>query len=184
MSYIFSDWERNGKNIKGRMIMVLFRVATLGTINRFAFIVMIPYQVFYRVFVEWFLGVELPWKTKIGKGLLVYHGQATVINDGTVIGQNCTIRHCTTIGNKQLADGTYSKSPVIGNNVDIGSNVCIIGDIRIGDNVSIGAGSVVVKDVLPNSVVVGNPARPVKKADSSEVNIELIPSMQDISNTG
>ena len=184
MNSIFCDWKRNRRNIKGRIIMLMFRIANLATANRLIFILMIPYLVWYRVFVEWFLGVELPWKTKVGKGLLIYHGQALVINDGTVIGENVTIRHCTTIGNKQLTDGTYSKCPVIGNHVDIGSNVCIIGNVRIGDHVSIGAGSVVVKDVSAGSIVVGNPARLVNKQANSDFNIELITSVQDISHLG
>lgn len=41
----------------------------------------------------------------------------------------------------------------------IGPNVCIIGDITIGKGATIGAGAVVVKNVPPHSVVVGNPAR-------------------------
>ena len=40
--------------------------------------------------------------------------------------------------------------------------VVIIGNITIGNNVTIGAGSVVVKDVPDNAVVVGNPAKIVK----------------------
>jgi putative colanic acid biosynthesis acetyltransferase WcaB len=62
-----------------------------------------------------------------------------------------------------LPDGTWSSSPRIGHNVDIGVNVTIIGDIEIGDNVIIGAGSVVTKNVPANSVMVGNPARLLKK---------------------
>ncbi|PWU05174.1 MAG: serine acetyltransferase [Bacteroidetes bacterium] len=180
MSGIFCDWKRNRRNIKGKIIMVSFRIANLATTNRFVFYIMIPYLVCYRLFVEWFLGVELPWKTKVGKGLRVFHGQALVINDGSVIGENVTIRHCTTIGNKQVADGSFSRCPVIGNNVEIGSNVCIIGNIRIGDNVSIGAGSVVVKDVLAGSIVVGNPARTIKRHESTDFNLELVSSIQNI----
>ena len=78
-----------------------------------------------------------------------------------VIGDNCVLRHCTTIGNKGI--GLESKSPVIGNNCDIGSNVVIIGDVNLGDNASVGAGSVIVKSVPSNSIVVGNPGRIIKK---------------------
>jgi putative colanic acid biosynthesis acetyltransferase WcaB len=71
------------------------------------------------------------------------------------------LRHSTTIGN--LDNGTGQNScPSIGNNVDIGSNVCIIGKVEIGDNVIIGAGSVVVKNIPSNCVVVGNPAKIIK----------------------
>ena len=49
------------------------------------------------------------------------------------------------------------KRTKVGNRVRIGSNATIL-PVNIGDNVIIGAGSVVTKDVLPNSVVYGNPA--------------------------
>ncbi|WP_417885234.1 serine O-acetyltransferase [Zunongwangia sp.] len=113
--------------------------------------------------IEWVLGVELPYKTKVGKGLIIYHGHSLVINDGAIIGDDCTLRHCTTIGNKEKSDGSFSSSPKIGNLVDIGSNVCIIGPIHVGNNVKIGAGSVVVKDIPDNCIVVGNPAKVIKK---------------------
>ena len=56
----------------------------------------------------------------------------------------------------------WGAAPTIGNNVNIGSNTCIIGGISIGDNVIIGAGSVVVKDVPSNVVIAGNPARIIR----------------------
>ena len=59
--------------------------------------------------------------------------------------------------------GKKSRAPILGNHVYLGANVIIIEPIRIGDNVIIGAGSVVVKDIPSGSVVVGNPARIIKK---------------------
>ncbi|MGJ8716017.1 MAG: serine O-acetyltransferase [Maribacter stanieri] len=162
---IFQDWKSNKKNIKARIVLIGFRIAHLAVYHKALFILLVPHLIFYRIFVEWFLGVELPYKTKVGKGLKIYHGQALVINDGTIIGSNCTLRNSTTIGNKINIDGSTSKSPKIGNNVDIGCNVSIIGPLIIGDNVIIGAGSVVVKDVPPDSIVVGNPARVIKQTN-------------------
>ena len=163
MNYLLQDWNSNKYNIKARLIILAFRLANLATRNRIIFILFIPYLVFYRIMVEWFLGVELPYKTQVGKGLKIFHGQALVVNDGTVIGENCTLRNSTTIGNKVMLDGEVSRSPIIGDNVDIGCNVCIIGPVTIGDNVKIGAGSVVVKDVGPNLIIVGNPAKELSK---------------------
>ncbi|MDB4090697.1 serine acetyltransferase [Crocinitomicaceae bacterium] len=157
------DWKANKANPKGRIILLFFRFCSIGNRHLILFLLLMPFLITYRVLIEWVLGVELPYKTKIGPGLILFHGQALVINDGSILGSNCTIRHCTTIGNKRLQDGSYSKCPVIGNNVDLGSNVCIIGPITIGDNVTIGSGSIVTKDIPDNCVIVGNPARILKE---------------------
>ena len=164
--YIFQDLTNNPKNIKAKIVLVLFRLAQLcRKAPKPIFILTIPYLIFYRVFVEWILGIELPWNTKVGEGLCLFHGQSLVVNDGTIIGENCTLRHCTTIGNKQLSNGEFSKAPIIEDNVDIGSNVVILGPITIGKGSVIGAGSVVVKDVEPYSLVVGNPARVLRNVE-------------------
>jgi serine acetyltransferase len=74
------------------------------------------------------------------------------------------VRNSTTIGNKKLKDGTYSRAPIFGDRVDIGANAVIIGPITIGDDCAIGAGAVVLKDVPPRHVAVGNPARIIARA--------------------
>ncbi len=156
---IFQDWSANRGNPKGKLVMLLFRTAHLLRQNKLTFLLFFWYFILYRIGVEWFLCIELPWKTRIGPGFRVDHGQALVINDGTVFGAHCTVRNSTTIGNKRLKDGTYSRAPRFGDRVDIGANAVIIGPITIGHDVLIGAGALVFKDVPPNSVVVGNPGR-------------------------
>ena len=163
--YIFQDWAANKSNIKFRLVLALFRLCHLiSRKNKLIIILGLPFLLLYRVGVEWILGVEIPYKTRIGKSLRVFHGQALIVHPRTIIGDNCTLRQSTTLGqNKEPADGVSSGCPVLGNNVDVGSNVVIIGPVTIGDNVTIGAGSVVVKDIRENSRVVGNPARPLEK---------------------
>ena len=90
------------------------------------------------------------------------HGQSLVVNGQLFIREICSLKHSTTIRSKQLADGSMSLSPILGNNVDVGAHVCIIGPIKIGDNVTIGVGSVVVKDVPSNCVIAGNPAKVIR----------------------
>lgn len=160
---IFQDWNANKGNLKAQFVLVLFRLAYLIRNNRALCVVFFLYLILYRFFVEWVLNIEIPWSLKVGRGFEVHHGHGLVINGETVIGNGCKVRHTTTIGNKKVSDSSYSKCPKIGNNVDIGAHVCILGDISIGDNVVIGAGSIVVKDVPPNCVVAGNPARVIRE---------------------
>lgn len=160
MNYnLFQDWKSNRGNFKGRLVLFAFRLATLVRSRAILVLLLFWYLILYRVLIEWLLNIELHWNVKAGRGLCLEHGHGSVINGSVTLGENCTVRHLTTIGNKKLSDGTFSQSPNLGNNVDVGANVVIIGNITIGDNVVIGAGSVVTKDIPPNCVVVGNPAR-------------------------
>ncbi|WP_428330046.1 serine O-acetyltransferase [Mucilaginibacter sp.] len=159
-SYLFQDWKANKRNIKGQYILLMYRFAQQVRKNKIMLVFFFWFLIIYTIWIEWILCCELSWHTKAGQNLQLHHGHSLVINRGVVIGNNCVLRQCTTIGNKGDKD---DRSPVIGNNVNIGSNTCIIGNITIGDNVIIGAGSVVVKSVAANCVVAGNPAKVIRQ---------------------
>jgi len=160
MSFLTQDWERNKGYTKGKLLAFSYRLASCATKNKLFKLILIPYLGLYKFWIEWVFGIEIPYKTKIGRGLIVYHGVGLIINYGTVIGTNCTLRHNTTLGNKGHA--LNNDCPVIGNNVNIGAQVCILGKITVGDNAVIGAGSIVTKDVPAYAVVAGNPAKVLK----------------------
>ena len=162
-NYIFQDRQANiGNPTKGKYIVVFFRISQLIVKRTITKILFFWFLLLYRIFVEYFMCVELSWHTSIGPNFAIWHGTGLVIHKDAVIGSNCNIRQCTTLGVKQIANGLYGRAPQIGNFVDIGCNSIIIGDIKIGDHSIVGAGSVVVKAVERNSVVAGNPARFIK----------------------
>lgn len=87
-----------------------------------------------------------------------------IILNADNIGENLYVFHNVTIGN----DYTTGK-PEIGDNVFIGTNSVVLGDIKIGSNVIIGACSFVNTDVPSNSLVVGNPAKVIRKIDDEYI---------------
>lgn len=109
----------------------------------------------YRIIVEWILGIEIPWRLKLGPRARLYHGVGLVINDGATIGADVVLRHGVTIGHAVPA----GRSPVIGDGVEFGAGAIVLGEISVGDGAIIGAGAVVTHDVPNAAVMVGNPAR-------------------------
>jgi acetyltransferase-like isoleucine patch superfamily enzyme len=89
----------------------------------------------------------------------------TLICERMTIGDNCFIGHGVMTANcshPRSGDKSWKcNPPQIGNNVMIGSHAVILPGVKIGDYAQIGAGAVVTKDIPPNTVVIGNPARPV-----------------------
>lgn len=106
-------------------------------------------------------GIEIHPGAMIGEGFFIDHGMGVVIGATSIIGRNVTLYQGVTLGGTSLNPG--KRHPTLMDNVVVGVGAAVLGDILVGENAQIGAGSVVVKDVPPNSTVVGIPGRIVSK---------------------
>ena len=106
-------------------------------------------------------GIEIHPGAKIGKGLFIDHGMGLVIGETAELGSNVTLYQGVTLGGTGKEKG--KRHPTIGDNVVVSSGAKVLGSFTVGSNSKIGAGSVVLKEVPPNSVVVGVPGRIVTK---------------------
>jgi len=101
--------------------------------------------------------IEIHPAARIGPGLFIDHGAGVVIGETAEVGENVTLLQGVTLGGTSLK--REKRHPTLGNDVVVGAGAKIIGAFKIGDGSRIGAGSVVVREVPPNSVVVGVPGR-------------------------
>ena len=115
-------------------------------------------------------GIEIHPGAKIGKCFFVDHGMGVVIGETAVIGDNVLLYQGVTLGGTGLQKG--KRHPTIGNNVVVGGGAKILGNITVGDNSYIGANAVVIKDVPPNSTVIGVPGR-ITKQDGKKIDVSL-----------
>lgn len=100
-------------------------------------------------------------------------GKNTMIDMNAVIGGRAIIKENCHIGAGAVIAGVIEPSSatpvIIHNHVFIGANAVILEGIEIGEGAIVGAGSIVTKDVLPNTVVIGNPAKPdLQKNEENE----------------
>lgn len=109
---------------------------------------------------KWLTGVEIHPAATIGRRLVIDHGTGTVIGATAEIGDDCLIYQGVTLGGTGISTG--KRHPTLGNNVMVGSGAKILGPINIGDNSRVAANAVVLRDVPPNSTVVGVPGHVVR----------------------
>jgi len=120
-----------------------------------------PWAPFFRKFAAlrykfWSVvtGSDIDITASIGHGLSLPHPTGVVIHKDAVIGPDCLILSCVTIGTR-VGKG----APVLGRHVDVGTGAKILGAIRIGDRAVIGANAVVLTDIPAGATAVGVPAR-------------------------
>ena len=108
---------------------------------------------------RFFTGIEIHPGAQIGHRFFIDHGMGIVIGETCVIGDDVTLYQGVTLGGTGKEKG--KRHPTLDNNVLVATGAKVLGDIRIGENSKVGAGSVVLKDVPPDSTVVGIPGKVV-----------------------
>ncbi|ORX55987.1 serine O-acetyltransferase [Piromyces finnis] len=97
----------------------------------------------------------------IGKRFFIDHGMGVVIGETTYIGDDVTLYQGVTLGGTSSKKG--KRHPTVNDGVVIGAGAIVLGPLNIGTGSRIGAGSVVIKDVIPHSTVVGIPGKVVRQ---------------------
>lgn len=105
-------------------------------------------------------GIEIHPGATIGKRVCIDHGHGIVIGETAEIGDDVMIYQGVTLGGTGKDVG--KRHPTIESGVMIGAGAKVLGPITVGKNAKVAAGAVVVKDVEPNSTVVGVPGSVVR----------------------
>lgn len=100
-------------------------------------------------------GCVIGVRAEFGPGFILIHPVGVVINSSTRGGRNVWLESGVVIGDNR------GRSPVLGDDIFVGSGAKIIGGVVLGTGARVGANAVVLKDVAPGSTVVGIPARPI-----------------------
>ena len=120
-------------------------------------------------------------QVEIGDGCVIMMGAVinigSVIGEGTMIDMNAVLGGRATVGkNCHIGAGTVlagvieppsAKPVIIEDDVVIGANVVVLEGVTIGKGAIVAAGAIVTKDVAPNTLVAGTPARVLKEIDEN-----------------
>lgn len=107
-------------------------------------------------FARFLTGVDIHPGATLGRRLFIDHATGVVIGETAIVGNDVTMYQGVTLGGTGKGHG--KRHPTICDNVFIGNNANVLGNICVGQNSRVGAGSVVLTDVPPDSTVVGVPA--------------------------
>lgn len=115
-------------------------------------------------FCDYGYNIKLGTNFYANHNLIILDGAPVIIGDNALLGPNVGIYstgHPIDVTLRNAGIQT-SQTITIGNNVWIGGGVNICPGVTIGDNCVIGAGSVVINDIPPNSIALGNPCKVIK----------------------
>lgn len=122
--------------------------------------------------------IEIHPGAQIGPGFFIDHGIGTVIGETAEVGEDVTLYHNVTLGG--VSWEKKKRHPTVEDHVVIGAGAQILGPVRIGAHSRIGANSVVVKDVPPESVVVGVPGRVESREDAEMPEADEVDLQHDL----
>lgn len=109
-------------------------------------------------------------KVKIGNNVTIKSGvqiwDGITVEDNVFIGPNVTF--CNDKYPRSKNSNWVLEKITIAKGASIGANATILPGVQIGEGAMVGAGSVVTRDVLPHSIVVGNPARFLRYVDEKK----------------
>jgi serine O-acetyltransferase len=107
-------------------------------------------------------GVEIHPGARIGRGVFIDHGMGVVIGETAQVGDHCLLYQGVTLGGTGKQHG--KRHPTLRDNVVVGAGAKVLGAITVGSSTRIGAGSVLLRDVGPDSTVVGIPGRVIHQS--------------------
>jgi len=140
----------------GTLANVLFRAQECLSALGLAPLALLPH-----VLNKWLNGCVIGVHARFGPGFVLVHPVGVVINSSVRGGRHVRLESSVVIGDNR------GHSPLLEDDVFVGSGAKIIGQVRVGSGASIGANAVVLHDVPAGSTVVGIPARPLPHRPSA-----------------
>ncbi len=127
--------------------------------------------------------VDIAIDADLGPGVVIVHGFGLVIGSAVKIEGNCCLFHGVTLGDRGtewVGSNESDGHPIVERDCMFGAGAKVLGPIRIGRNSVIGANAVVVRDVPPNSIVAGVPARIIGTRPPMDENLRPIRPAQPV----
>ena len=170
---ILSDFKRH--NFRSISLRNLFAIFLIQPIPGLKYMILFRLTQHYRrknrfLFYFFFLwlrrlkvkyGLDISYRTKIGKGIYVGHFGGVVVHGDVEIGDYCNLSQGITLGVSNY--GEKSGVPIIGHHVFLGPGSCVFGNVTVGNHVTIGANAVVTEDVSDNSTVLSPKSTTINK---------------------
>ena len=128
-----------------------------------------------------FTGIDIHPAAIIGNNVFIDHGMGVVIGETAILGNNITLYQGVTLGGTSLEKN--SRHPTVEDDVIVGAGAKVLGSITLGRGSRIGANAVVVKNVPPDSVVVGVPGQIISRSKPKEKIADDLPDAVGITLT-